>query len=69
MIANINNSYGDQEDQTEFTTDGCGCCSATYYLPQDREEILKELQRNIIVAKDACKALGIDFQEFVNTLN
>lgn len=49
----------------EVRTTGCGCCATNLYLESDREEILKQLKRNVEVVKDTCKALNIDFLEFV----
>lgn len=57
-------TYVDSEEK-QFRTDGCGCCSVDLYLEDDREEILKELKRNVDAVKEGCKVLGVDFLEFV----
>lgn len=59
MIVSINSV------EKKFKTNGCGCCSVDLYLKLDREEILKELKRNVDLMKEATKVLGIDFLEFV----
>jgi len=46
-----------------FQTNGCGCCSSTLSLPEDREEIIEQLKRNIRVAKEGCEILGITLEE------
>lgn len=47
------------------TTNGCGCCSATYAFSDSREEIASEVKKNIAVAIECCAALGISFSDLV----
>lgn len=55
----------ESEGEKEFVTTGCGCCSSNLYLPQDREEIIKELKFNVVALKESCALLGIDVNEFI----
>jgi hypothetical protein len=55
-------------DVDTVTTNGCGCCSEILYMDSNREEILNELKQNIIVAKEVCMLLEVDFDKFVKSL-
>jgi hypothetical protein len=51
----------------DFITNGCSCCSVTYG-ENDIDDILVELERTVEVVIDACKALDIDFDDFIATV-
>ena len=60
MIVSI---FDVEENVYQFTTNGCGCCSINLVLPEDREEIIKNLKENITVVKEGCELLGITLEE------
>ena len=55
----------EDEESPTFVTTGCGCCSTNLYLPDDKEQIMKELRRNVVALKDVCKELDIDIIELI----
>lgn len=59
------NYIHESEGEVVAVTTGCGCCSTNIYLKDedDRKEIIDELKWNIKVVEDACKYLGITFDE------
>lgn len=59
MIVGVDNS----ENQAEFQTDGCGCCSVVYYKGKDDKKIIDNIDDNIRIAKKACDAMGINFKK------
>ncbi len=63
----INYIY-ERENEVVAITTGCGCCSTEIPLEQ-REEIIDELKYNIRVIEDACKFLGITFDELKELCN
>ena len=65
MIVSV---YKEDDKKFSFTTAGCGCCSESLTVDnQGREEIIKELKNNVKVLREACRALKIDYLEFVTT--
>jgi hypothetical protein len=50
------------------TTNGCGCCSEILYMDSNQTQILEELKQNIIVAKEVCLLLDVNFDEFIKPL-
>lgn len=66
MIVQVKNYQG----HMEFTSDGCGCCSVTYgdpeFGPLNEERVIEHLKDNVRVTKEACDALGIDFETFIS---
>jgi len=62
MIASC---YKEEDESAVFITSGCGCCSSQLYPEVDREEILKQLKRNVDIVKESCAILDIDYLEFV----
>lgn len=54
----ISGWYKNSSGELTATTTGCGCCSGEYYIETDKEEILKELKRNIKVLEESCINLG-----------
>jgi len=56
-------------DIDQVTTNGCGCCSETLYMDSDRTQILEELKQNIVVAKEVCLLLDVDFDEFTKSIH
>ncbi len=55
------------EENKNCRTDGCSCCSMELNIKDDQEEILKEVFKNIKVAKKVLAFYKIDFNKFVNT--
>jgi hypothetical protein len=58
--------YENEENEVVAVTTGCGCCSTNIYLnngSEARQEVIDELKYNVKVIEDACKFLGITFDE------
>ena len=53
------------KDENEVYTVGCDCCSSALNLTRDREKIIEELKKNILVAVEGCALLKIPFKKFV----
>lgn len=58
----INYIYEREENEIVAITTGCGCCAVEIPIEQ-REEIIDHLKYNVKVIEDACKFLGITFDE------
>lgn len=61
----INYIHETEDEGVVAVTTGCGCCSTNIYLDQSgaRQEMIDELKYNVKVIEDACKFLGITFDE------
>jgi hypothetical protein len=55
----------EDEDDAQFSTNGCGCCSSELSASKDMDEIISHLKGNLSVIKSACNVLGLDYNEFI----
>jgi hypothetical protein len=46
-------------------TNGCACCSKQLRVKEDRNKIIRHLREQITVAREACKVLGIPFDNIL----
>ena len=64
MITSISKVF--KSEDFEAYTEGCGCCSSVIDVnDENKEELLKEIEDNISVAKEICEKLNVDFENFV----
>jgi hypothetical protein len=52
------------EDEKEVRTDGCSCCSCTYSIEFDKQEILENLVDQEVVLRRTLKLLKVSRKEF-----
>ncbi len=48
------------------STQWCWCCSSYLWTTTDKDEIIKELKKNIEITKEACDLLWIDFNSLLD---
>lgn len=51
--------------QEAMLTNGCACCAKELRVKEDRNKIIRHLREQITVAREACKVLGIPFENIL----
>lgn len=54
--------YEQKDGNHCFHTDGCGCCSESYYLNEDREKIIQELKETHKRLQEMCNLIGVEIE-------